>query len=137
MSTVAAGSHTRVLTATGPTARRRWLVLDALLSGVSGVVLLAGAPALDGVLGPSTGVLLGLGAFFVLYAASLVVLARIGSPRTAVRVVAVGNLGWVGLSLGVVLSDALGLTTAGTVVAVLQAVAIAVVADLQLLAARR
>ena len=81
--------------------------------------------------------MLGLGAFFVLYAASLVLLARIGSPRTAVRVVAVGSLGWVGLSIGVVLADALGLRPAGTVVAVLQAVAIALVADLQLLAARR
>lgn len=137
MSTVATSPQDRVLTAASPTARRRWLLLDALLSGVSGVALLAGATALDGVLGPSTGVLLGLGVFFVLYAASLVVLARIGAPRGVVRVVAVGNLGWVGLSIGVVLAGTLGLTTAGTVVAVLQAVAIAVVADLQLLAARR
>jgi hypothetical protein len=117
--------------------RRRWLLADAAVSGASGLVLLVGAAGLDSVLGPRPAVLAGLGVFFLVFAASLTAVVRLGAPVPAVRVIGVGNLAWAGLSVGVAVADVLPLTTAGVVVAVAQAAAVAVLGDLQLWSARR
>lgn len=121
----------------GREARARWLRADALMSGAAGLVLAAGSPALDGPLGTSTAFLAGIGGFFLAYAASLGLVARLAPTVSLTRTIALGNLAWVGLSIGVIAADVLTLTAAGTAVAALQAAAVALVAELQLLAARR
>lgn len=128
---------TNRLTAAGGEARVRWLRADALMSGAAGLVLAAASPALDGALGVSTAFLAGIGGFFLAYAASLALVARLAPTPAVTRTIALGNLGWVALSIGVIAADVLTLTAAGTAVAALQAAAVALVAELQLLAARR
>ena len=113
------------------------LRLDAAASGALGVLSLAAAPALADLLGPGTGALRGVGAFLVLYAAGLVLLAGLRSiPRPAAWTVVLGNLGWVAAS--VVAAFAVhDLTTVGTIVVLAQAAAVLTFADLQLIGLRR
>lgn len=113
------------------------LRLDAAASGALGLLALAAAPALADLLGPGTGALRALGAFLVVYAAGLALLAGLRViPRPAARTVVVGNLGWVAAS-GVAVFAVHDLTTAGTVVVLAQAAAVLSFADLQLLGLRR
>jgi hypothetical protein len=67
------------------------LRLDAAVSGANGVVYLAAAGALHDGLGVSEAALRGVGAFFLVFAASVWAISR-APRRTAVRVVAVGNV---------------------------------------------
>ena len=111
--------------------------LDALVSGLFGLALAIGSPALDGLLGVRPAVLVPLGLALVAYAAALELLARRGAPPAGVKLVIAGNAAWVVVSVVVVVTDVLTLTTAGTVIAVLQAVAVAVLAELQLQSIRK
>jgi hypothetical protein len=124
--------------ATAPNASTvRWLRVDALVSGTSGLLLAAAAPLLDGLLGAPVALLIPLGVFLLAYAGALVLVARRGAPAGAVKAVVAGNAVWVAASVAVVLADALTLTATGTVVVLLQAAAVAVLAELQLASARR
>lgn len=117
---------------------RAALRADALATGLAGPVLIAGAPALDDWLGVPAALLVVLGVLFVGWLAGLWALAARPHPRRAlVRVVIGANLAWVVASVLVIATDALSLTTAGTVVVALLAAAVAVFADLQLLGLRR
>jgi hypothetical protein len=107
------------------------------MSGASGLLAAAGAPALDGVLGVSTTFLVALGILLLSYAGALVLLARAGTPAAAVKAVIAGNALWAIASVVVVLADWLTLTTAGTVVTLAQAGAVALVAEAQLIGVRR
>src|SRR5262245_42591035 len=128
------------MTATASTARpraagdslARLLRLDALASGAMGLVLAVGGAALDGPLGPRPAFLVPLGLFLVLYAAALLVLARRPS-RAGAAVVVAGNLAWVALSVVTVAAGWLDLTALGTILALAQAGAVAVLAELQLI----
>ena len=111
--------------------------LDALVSGAAGVLLAAAAPVLDGVLGVRPAVLVPLGVFLAAYAVALVAIARAGAPTRWVKAVIAGNVLWVAASVLAVLADWLTLTTAGTVFALAQAAAVALIAELQLIALRR
>lgn len=115
----------------------RWLQADALMSGAFGLLLAAAAPVLDEVLGVPVGLLIPLGIFLLAYAGFLVLVARRGAPPLAVKAVVAGNALWVVASVVVVLTDALSLTTTGTVLALLQAGAVAIVAELQYMSVRR
>ena len=130
-TTIATGSRPRAGTLT------RWLLLDAVMSGGAGLLLAVGGAWLDGVLGAPAAFLIPVGAFLLVYAAFLVLLTRIGAPNPAVWVVIVGNIGWAAASVVAVLADWLTLTTAGNVLTLVQAAAVALFADLQLLALRR
>lgn len=110
----------------------QWIRLDALMSGSSGLLLAAGAPVLDGLLGIPVALLVPLGLVLLAYAAALELLARRGAPVTGVKLVIAANALWVGASIVVVLADVLTLTMTGTVVAVGQAAAVALLAELQL-----
>ena len=57
------------------------LRLDAAASGALGVLALAAAPALADLLGPGAGALRAVGAFLVVYAAGLALLAGLGPSR--------------------------------------------------------
>jgi hypothetical protein len=134
MSVATTVSSTRGAEAGGLT---RWILLDALMSGASGLLLAAGAPWLDSVLGAPTALLVPLGLFLVAYAGSLVLIARRGAPNRAVLFVVVGNALWFVASVVVVIADWLTLTTAGNVLALAQAAAVALLADLQAIGLRR
>jgi hypothetical protein len=115
----------------------RWIRLDALVSGASGLLATVGALALDGVLGVSAGFLVALGIFLLGYAGWLLLLARRGVPAPGAKAVIAGNALWVAASVAAVLADWLTLTTAGTVVALAQAAAVALIAEAQWVGLRR
>jgi hypothetical protein len=115
----------------------RWIHIDAVVSGLFGVAMLAGAPVLDGLFGVSDVFLAALGAFILAYGATLLLLVRAGTPLAWARAVVVGNIAWAALGVVAVLADWLTLTAAGTVVALAQAGATAVLAELQYMALRR
>lgn len=115
------------------------LGFDAVGSGLNGLAFLALSGTLSDTLGLSQPLLLGLGAFFTLYALGLAVLAtRPRIPLELVRLVAAGNLTWVLASVvvaatGVVDPD----TTAGEVWLIAQALLVLDFGLLQLWAVRR
>ncbi|MEV2215557.1 hypothetical protein AB0H86_29700 [Streptomyces sp. NPDC050997] len=119
------------------TALRRFLALDAAVTGVNGLAYLAAAGPLGRFLGADSELLLVLGAFLTVYAAAVGLLAARSRPAAPlVRGVVEANLAWAALSfaaLGLWLSP----TTAGAVWTVLQALTVGVFALLQHVALRR
>lgn len=114
------------------------LRIDATASGALGVLGLAAAPLLADLLGPPTPVLFGVGAFFVVFAAALLVLAaRRTVPRPAAWAVVVGNAVWAAGSVVATVAGADALTGLGTAVVLAQAAAVAVFATLQWTGLRR
>jgi hypothetical protein len=114
------------------------LRLDAAASGALGLLGLAAAAPLAGLLGPTAGALRGTGAFLVGYALVLVLLAaRPAIPRAAAWAVVLGNTVWVLGSIGAVVAGRESFTALGVAVALAQAAAVAVFADLQWLGLRR
>jgi hypothetical protein len=116
---------------------RRFLALDAVVTGANAVAYLALSGPLGRFLGVDSGLLLGLGAFLAVYAGCVALLAaRPEPPALAVRAVVEANLAWAAVSLA-----ALGLwltpTTAGAVWTVLQALTVAGFALLQYAALRQ
>ncbi len=115
---------------------RTVLRLDACASGAMGLAAVVGASVLTGPLGAPDAYLRGLGAFLVLFAGALLVLAaRPSMPVPAVWTVVLGNLAWVVASVATAVLAPL--TAVGTVVVVAQALAVVVFADLQWLGLRR
>jgi hypothetical protein len=115
---------------------RRFLALDAVVTGANAVAYLAASAPLGRLLGVGSGLLLEAGAFLAVFAACVGVLAARPRPAAlAARAVIEANLAWTALSLAAL---ALWLTpsTAGAVWGVLQAVAVAGFAALQYVALR-
>jgi hypothetical protein len=115
---------------------RRFLTLDAAVTGVNGLAYLTAAGPLGRFLGADSGLLLVLGAFLTVYAAAGGLLAARSTPAAPlVRAVVEGNLAWAALSFA-----ALGLwrspTTAGGVWTVLQALTVGAFAFLRYAALR-
>ncbi|KOU77918.1 membrane protein [Streptomyces sp. MMG1533] len=110
---------------------RRFLALDAVVTGVNGLAYLAASGPLGRFLGAGSGLLLGLGVFLVVYAAAVGLLAARARPAALpVRAVIEANLAWAALSF-VALGLWLSPTTAGAVWTVLQALTVAGFALLQ------
>ncbi|MFC7843333.1 hypothetical protein [Streptomyces sp. NPDC057382] len=113
---------------------RRFLALDAVVTGANAVAYLAFSGPLGRFLGVGSDLLLGVGAFLALYTAGVALLAGHRRPPTAaVRAVVEGNLAWTVLSLAA-LALWLSPSTAGAVWTVLQALAVAGFAAAQHLA---
>lgn len=115
---------------------RRFLALDALVTGANGVAYLAASGPLGRFLGVDSGLLLTLGAILTAYGMAVGVLATRARPGALpVRAVVEINLAWTALSL---LALALWLTpsTAGAVWTVLQALTVGGFAGLQYAALR-
>ena len=112
------------------------LRLDSVATAAVGVLAVAGAVALDDLLGLPAAVLIPVGLFLLAYAAGVwAVAARPRVSRGAATAVAVLNVAWVVAS---VVTAALGdLTALGVGVVLAQAVAVAGFAALQLVAVRR
>ncbi|PZT70969.1 hypothetical protein DN402_00250 [Streptomyces sp. SW4] len=110
---------------------RRFLALDAAVTGANALAYLALSGPLGRLLGTDSGLLLALGAFLALYAAAVGLLAaRSRPPALGVRAVVEANLAWAALSFAA-LALWLTPTTAGAVWTVLQALVVAAFALLQ------
>ncbi|GGS41611.1 hypothetical protein AB0E75_10460 [Streptomyces griseoviridis] len=106
-------------------ALRRFLALDAAVTGANGLAYLALSGPLGDLLGAGSGLLLALGAALALYAAAVGLLAGRREPSaTGVRTVVAANLAWAVLSLAALVLW-LSPTTAGAVWTVAQALVVA------------
>ncbi|MET9828120.1 hypothetical protein ABZ078_02155 [Streptomyces sp. NPDC006385] len=113
------------------TVLRRFLALDAVVTGANGIAYLVASGPLGRLLGVDRGLLLGLGAFLTVFAAGVGLLASRARPAAfPVRAVIEANLAWAVLSV-VALVVWLSPTTAGAVWTVLQALTVAGFAALQ------
>ncbi|WP_448641853.1 hypothetical protein [Geodermatophilus sp. URMC 63] len=114
------------------------LRLDAVVTGANGLAYLAAAPLLAGLLGVPPGTLRGLGAFLVVFAAGVaLVAARPRVPAGAVEAVVGANLLWAAGSVAAVATDRFDLTAVGTAWVLLQAAVVASFAVLQAAGLRR
>ncbi|CAM5537213.1 hypothetical protein [Streptomyces aurantiogriseus] len=121
-------------TAEPHTALRRFLALDAVVTGANGIAYLAASGPLGRLLGVDATLLLELGLVLTVYAAAVGLLASRARPATLpVKAVVEINLAWSALSF-VALAVWLSPTTAGAVWTVLQALTVAGFAALQHLA---
>ncbi|MFF8971097.1 hypothetical protein [Streptomyces sp. NPDC014995] len=121
-------------TAEPHTALRRFLALDAVVTGANGLAYLAASGPLGRLLGVDPGLLLGLGAFLAVFAAGVGLLSSRARPAALpVRAVVEANLTWAVVSC-VALALWLSPTAVGAVWTVLQAVTVAGFAALQHLA---
>ncbi|MFC7987957.1 hypothetical protein ACFUV2_01435 [Streptomyces pilosus] len=115
---------------------RRFLALDAAVTGANALAYLTLSGPLGHLFGAGSGLLLGLGAFLAVYTAGVALLAaRPHPPTTGVRIVVEANLAWTAVSLAA-LALWLTPTTAGAVWTVLQALTVAGFAVLQHMALR-
>jgi hypothetical protein len=114
------------------------LRLDAAGSGALGLLGLAAATPLAGLLGAPAAGIRGTGAVLVAYAVALLVLAaRPTIPRAGAWTVVVANVVWVLSSVGAAVAGRGELTALGVGVVLAQAAAVLVFADLQWLGLRR
>ncbi|MFF7896926.1 hypothetical protein ACFZDI_34480 [Streptomyces sp. NPDC007907] len=110
---------------------RRFLALDAVVTGGNALAYLAFSGPLGRFLGADATLLLALGAFLAVYAAGVGLLAaRRQPPAGGVRAVVEANLAWAVVSL-VALALWLSPSTPGAVWTVLQALVVAGFAALQ------
>ncbi|GGY42479.1 hypothetical protein [Streptomyces djakartensis] len=110
---------------------RRFLALDAVVTGANALAYLALSGPLGRFLGVDSGLLLALGAFLTVYAAGVGLLAsRPEPPALGVRAVVEANLAWTVASL-VALALWLTPSTPGAVWTVLQALVVTGFAVLQ------
>ncbi|MGW0615843.1 hypothetical protein [Streptomyces sp. NPDC002788] len=115
---------------------RRFLALDAAVTGANALAYLAFPGPLGRFLGVGSTLLFALGAFLAVYAAGVALLAgRRRPPALGVRAVVEANLAWTAVSLAA-LALWLSPSTAGAVWTVLQALTVTGFAALQYMALR-
>jgi len=117
---------------------RTALVLDAAASGALAILAIAAAPLLSPLLGLPQALLVWAGVLLVPWVALLVVLARRSSVARMllIDVVALNAL-WVAASFGLLASGLVTPTVLGSAFVLLQALAVAGFAVLQMMALRR
>lgn len=117
---------------------RRVLLLDAGVSGATGLLLMAAGAALEPWLGLPAALLRPAGASLLPFAAALIVLARAPEPpRAAVQAVIALNALWVAASLFLLVGRWVSPTPLGYAFVVVQAVAVLGFAELQWTGLRR
>ncbi|MFF8378676.1 hypothetical protein ACF07V_21405 [Streptomyces sp. NPDC015661] len=115
---------------------RRFLALDAVVTGANGIAYLAASGPLGELLGVDAGLLVELGLFLTVFAAGVGLLAsRPQPPALAVKLVVDANVLWAVLSV-VALVAWLEPTTAGLLWTPMQAATVAGFAGLQWAALR-
>lgn len=126
--------RTRV-TATPRTLLRAALGADAAVTGLNGLAYVAVAGVLDPLLGVPATALRGAGAFLLVFAALVALLAR--APRTgAVRAVVAVNVLWALGSIAALVAGWYATTVLGSVWIVAQALVVAAFAAVQVYALR-
>jgi hypothetical protein len=117
---------------------RRVLVIDATLSGVSGLLLALDAAALEGMWGAPAPMLRYVGLSLLPFAALVAVVARRERPSHPGAWTVIGlNVAWVVASGVVALSGRFDLTALGLAFVVGQAIAVAGVAELEYVGLRK
>lgn len=128
-------SDTTTTRPTAGVALRRWLAVDAVVTGGNAVAYLAFAGWLSEHLGSSAGLLRGIGVYLLVFTGLLVAAWATRSVGLAAAAV-VGNVVWVLASVVVAALGLLDLTGLGRTWALLQALVVGALAFLQLRALR-
>ena len=114
------------------------LLADAVASGATGLLLIAGADLLTGLLGLPVALMRESGLLLVPYVA---LVAYVGTrehmSRSAVKVIIALNAVWTAASLLLLVTDYVAPTALGTAFVIAQAGAVAVFAELQFIGLRR
>ena len=117
---------------------RTVLLADAIASGATGLLMIAGAGLLDGLLGLPVALLREAGLVLIPY---VVFVAWVGTreaiSRSAVQAIIVLNVLWVAGSIGLMVSGWVAPTMLGTAFVIAQAVVVGVLAELQVIGLRR
>jgi hypothetical protein len=117
---------------------RRVLLADGVISGATGVLLATGAGPLEGLLAVPAPALRAAGLCLVPFALFVASLSRAGAPsRSRVGAVIALNAAWVAASVVVLLAGWIHPNPLGLAFVVGQAVAVAVLAEMQYGALRR
>jgi hypothetical protein len=114
------------------------LLADAAASGATGLMMIAGAGLLDGLLGLPVALMREAGLLLVPYVAFV---AYVGTRETisrpAVQAIIAINVLWVAASIGLLMSGYVAPTMLGYAFVIFQAVVVGVFAELQLIGLRR
>jgi hypothetical protein len=117
---------------------RTVLLADAIASGATGLLMIAGAGLLDGLLGLPVALLREAGLVLIPYVAFV---AWVGTreviSRSAVQAIIVLNVLWVTGSIGLLVSGWVAPTMLGTAFVIAQGAVVAVLAELQFIGLRR
>lgn len=117
---------------------RRWLLLDAIISGATGLLMFGGAAVLGGILALPQPLLRYAGLSLLPFAAFVAYLAALDRPRrTAVWAVVAINALWALGSIGLLLGGSVTPNVLGYAFVVFQAVVVAAFGELQYFALRR
>jgi hypothetical protein len=117
---------------------RKVLVADALTSGSTGLLMVAGAPLLGGAFELPSGLIRYVGLVLLPFAAGVWYLSgRREVNVSAVRAVIAANIAWVGASALVLLTGWIDPNALGTAFVILQALVVAGLAELQYAGLRR
>jgi hypothetical protein len=117
---------------------RRALLADAIFSGMSAVLLTLGAGALASLLGLPEALLRETGLFLVAYAALVGWLGtRHSMPKALVWIVVAGNAAWALASIALLFSGWIAPNLLGEAAVAMQAIAVGVFAELQVVGLRR
>lgn len=126
------------LLAPGDRLLRLALRADALVTGGNGLAYLALAGPIESLLGLDRGLGIPIGVFLTLYAVAVAAVGQLARiPAAAAGAVIAVNAAWAVASVVALLAGALGVTAAGAVWAVLQALVVGAFAAVQYLGLRR
>ena len=127
-----------MLNTQSPSFLRNALLLDAAASGATGLLLIAGAGFLDGLLGLPVALLREAGLILVPYVAFVVwVATRETISRGAVRTIVAANIVWALASAGLLVSGLVAPTALGYAFVIAQAAVVALLGELQYVGLRR
>lgn len=117
---------------------RQVLFVDAAVSGAAGLLMAAGATFLSPLLGLPVGLLFWAGVALVPFVGLLIVVARRkqASRLMLIDIIAINAL-WVAASFGLLVSGAVSPTILGYAFVIAQALAVALLAELQFVGFRR
>ena len=117
---------------------RRALILDALASGATGLLMIAGAGLVEGLLGLPAALLRGAGLVLVPYVAFVIYTGtRETISRPAVWTIIVANVAWAAASALLLVSGWVAPTALGYAFVIAQAVVVALLGELQYMGLRR
>jgi hypothetical protein len=114
------------------------LLADAAASGATGLMMIAGAGLLEGLLGLPTALMREAGLVLIPYVAFVAYVGtRATISRPAVQATIAMNVLWVAASIGLLMSGYVAPTVLGYAFVIFQAVVVGVFAELQLIGLRR
>ncbi|MBO0763581.1 MAG: hypothetical protein J2P50_03165 [Hyphomicrobiaceae bacterium] len=117
---------------------RRALLLDATASGATGLLLIAGAGLLEGLLGLPAAILRGAGLLLLPYVACVAFTGtRAALAPPAVRAIIAANLLWAAASVALLASGWVAPTALGYAFVIAQAAVVALLGELQYVGVRR